>query len=86
MFFLRVPDGQQFSMVGRKHKRLHKVEPVDIEPVSHHFPVVLLAEIAEVLGINELPLESVRSDNPGLEPSPVDPLLYFTCPYVQCFG
>jgi hypothetical protein len=59
LFFLRAPDGQQFSVVGWKHKRLHKVEPIDIEPVSHDLPVVLLAEIAEVLRINELPLESV---------------------------
>jgi hypothetical protein len=86
MFFLRAPDGEQFSVVGRKHKRLHKVEPIDIKPVSHDLPVVFLAEIAEILRINELPFESVRSDAPAPQPSSVDPFLHFTCPYVQRFG
>jgi len=83
---LRAPDGQQFNVAGRKHKRLHKLEPIDIEPVAHDSPVVLLAEVAEIVGVNQLPIESVGSDEPALQPSLVDPFLHFARPYVQCFG
>jgi hypothetical protein len=86
LFSLRTPDGQQFSVAGRKHKRLHKVQPIDVEPVSHDLPAVLLAEVAEILRVDQLPAESVGSDDPALQPSLVNPFLHFICPYVQCFG
>ena len=73
-------------MTGRKHERVYKIEPIDIEPVSHDFPLVLLAKTAEVLRVNQLSPESVGSDDPALQPSSVDPLLYFTWPYVQRFS
>jgi hypothetical protein len=86
LLFLRAPNGQQFSVVGGEHKRLHKVEPIDIEPVSHDVPVVLLAKVAKILRVNQLSVQSVGSDDPALQPSSVDPLLNFSRPYVQCFG
>lgn len=63
-------------MAGRKDKGLQKIEPVHVEPVAHDFFPVSLAEITEIVGVDELPLEAVGSDNPVLKPAAVDPFLH----------
>ena len=73
-------------MAGRKDKRLHKIEPIHIQPVSHNFPAVLLAEFAEVIRINQLPFEPISPYGLAFEPASIDPFLHLIGSNVQGFG
>lgn len=78
LLFLCTSDRQQFNVTGGKYKGLHKIEPVDVQPVTHDFLPVLFAELAKIAGVDQLPPESVGSDDPALQPATVDPFLHFT--------
>src|SRR6266576_1247908 len=63
LFLFRAPDREQFCMAWRKDVGLNKIEPVDVQPVSHNFTAVLLAKLAEVIRVNQLSLQAVGPDS-----------------------
>ena len=72
-------------MARGEDERAHKIKSVHIEPVSYDFSAALLAEGTEVLGINQLPGETVGGYGSAFEPALINPFLYHVGPNMQGF-
>ena len=86
LFFLGFPHRQKFHVDRSENKCLNKVQSIGIQPVSHNFPAVTLAEFAKVFRVNDLSLNSTCPSAPAFQQPPTNPLLHFFCANVQCFG
>ena len=47
-------------MARGKHKVFHEVETLQVQPSSYDIPAVRLAELGEIVGLDDLPLQASR--------------------------
>ena len=70
-------------MAGRKHEVFDKVEPFNIQPSPYNFSAVSLAELTEVVCIDDHFLQLPHPHHTTLQPAKHDPPLNLLNPNVQ---
>src|SRR5437016_3495542 len=73
-------------MAWGKYKHLNKIQAIHIQTASNHLPAVLLAELREVVCVNDMFLQSAGFYHSRLQPTLRDPPLHFLHSYVQRLG
>ena len=72
-------------MAWGKHKVLHKIEPVNIQPATDNLSAVCFAEFGEVVRVDDFPLQLPGVHDAAFQPSERDPSLNFIGANMQSF-